>query len=94
MSFYFGGEEGDFHVNSEKKKKNRLSEITFLLPSKPSAILPSPCNHVSGLKANPKKLKIVLNEPQLPVAARKDTDHRQKAVLPTWRSRGMFSSQN
>lgn len=92
MAFYFRGEEGDFHVNSEKKK-NRLLEITFLLPNKPGAILPSLCNHVSGLQAKPKKLKIVLNEAQLPVAARKDTDHRQKAVLPSRCSRGMFSSQ-
>lgn len=80
-----------FYVNSGGK--NRLSETAFLLPSKPNTILPSSSNHVSGLQANPKKLKIALNQPQLLVAAREDKDHKQKAVLPTCYSRGVCSSQ-
>lgn len=89
MSFYFGG----FGFTLILGEKNRLSETAFLLPSKPNTILPSSSNHVSGLQANPKKLKIALNQPQLLVAAREDKDHKQKAVLPTCYSRGVCSSQ-
>lgn len=76
-------------VSCEFWKKNpnpnhfRLSETTFVLPSKPNIInLPNSSNHVSELKANPKKLKDCFKLPQLLVAV-EDEDHRQEAVLPT-----------
>lgn len=80
-----------FHVNYEKNTNHfRLSETTFLLPSKPNIILPNSSNHVSGLKGNPKKLKECSKLPQLPVAAGEEKDHRQEAVLPTCYSRGIL----
>lgn len=52
------------------------------------------CNHdVSGLKANPEKLKGCSKLPQLLVAAGEGKDHRQEDVLPTSYSRGILSSE-